>query len=130
MNRLATLSRLLCGLILLVFIPPVGARDQDLRTIDQLIEKFERVYLQMAPEAETRLSVTLRLADLLAEKGDCSPMRSLPPTVANARLAKRKEKKRSNTIRKLSKRFLSIDEVPSMLKWDISMSSLEGPIKR
>lgn len=40
----------------------------DSRTSDLLINKFEKVYLQLAPGDEARVGVTLRLADLLAEK--------------------------------------------------------------
>lgn len=46
----------------------IAAWSSDIQTTNLLIEKFEKIYLQMAPEDEARVSVALRLADLLAEK--------------------------------------------------------------
>ena len=45
-----------------------SAAGVDSRTSDLLINKFEKVYLQIPPGDDSRVPVTLRLADLLAEK--------------------------------------------------------------
>ncbi|MCB0357840.1 MAG: hypothetical protein KDD40_12575, partial [Bdellovibrionales bacterium] len=42
-----------------------------------LITKFERVYLQLSPDDQARNSVTLRLADLLAERARIAAMEEL-----------------------------------------------------
>jgi hypothetical protein len=44
------------------------SKAQDPGTTDLLIGKFEKVYLNLPPEDESKIPVTLRLADLLAEK--------------------------------------------------------------
>lgn len=44
------------------------SKAQDPGTTDLLIGKFEKVYLNLHPEDESKVPVTLRLADLLAEK--------------------------------------------------------------
>ncbi|MBK7843559.1 MAG: tetratricopeptide repeat protein [Bdellovibrionales bacterium] len=44
------------------------SKAQDSGTTDLLIGKFEKVYLNLPPEDESKIPVTLRLADLLAEK--------------------------------------------------------------
>lgn len=44
------------------------SKVQDPGTTDLLIGKFEKVYLNLPPEDESKIPVTLRLADLLAEK--------------------------------------------------------------
>lgn len=61
MQRIAIL--LAVGLQLSAFGAGVDAQTSDL-----LIKKFERVYLQLPPGDDSRVPVTLRLADLLAEK--------------------------------------------------------------
>lgn len=45
------------------------AAQMDVNTRVQLIDKFQRVYDQLADEEPAKINVTLRLADLLAEQG-------------------------------------------------------------
>lgn len=61
------MKKLILSLILVSAVPAFAAMDSATR--DRLIEKFTKVYNQIADEEEAKVNVTLRLADMLAEKG-------------------------------------------------------------
>lgn len=58
---------MILGLVLSFSLATQAAMDSATR--DKLIEKFTKVYSQLADEEEAKINVTLRLADMYAEKG-------------------------------------------------------------
>ncbi len=58
-----------CGLILNGLVIAVSAQDLDESVQEKLIEKLTKVSLNIAPGDSARSSITLRLADLHAERG-------------------------------------------------------------
>ena len=55
----------------------VSFADQGAKNRDYLIEKLNKVYLSLAPMDPSRVSITLRLADLLAERARIQSMEEL-----------------------------------------------------
>lgn len=58
-----------CLLLVFVLIHSAFSAQFDEQTRNQLIDKFSKVYDQLADEEPAKINVTLRLADLLAEQG-------------------------------------------------------------
>lgn len=63
------------GLVLSTF--SIAHAQPDAASRNALIEKLNRVYLTIAPEEESRVAVTLRLADLFAERARQDSLQSL-----------------------------------------------------
>lgn len=57
--------------------------DEGAKSRDYLIEKLNRVYLSLAPMDSSRVGVTLRLADLLAERARIDSMEELNSSCTN-----------------------------------------------
>ncbi|MCO5114451.1 MAG: tetratricopeptide repeat protein [Bdellovibrionaceae bacterium] len=55
--------------LLAILMMPTAHASMDEATRERLIEKFTKVYQQIADEEEAKVNVTLRLGDMLAEKG-------------------------------------------------------------
>lgn len=60
---------LIFSLLMILIMPYVANASMDEATRERLIEKFTKVYQQIADEEEAKVNVTLRLGDMLAEKG-------------------------------------------------------------
>lgn len=70
MNKKNCLSIIAIFLGQSLFFPGFAFSDeQQLNQTEVLIQKFERIYKQTAPADESKVAITLRLADLWAEKG-------------------------------------------------------------
>jgi hypothetical protein len=69
--------RLLIGLSILAAVSHVQAQSVDAKTRDVLIQKLTQVYVNLAPSDTSKVSVTLRLADLLAERARIDAMNEL-----------------------------------------------------
>jgi tetratricopeptide (TPR) repeat protein len=65
------------GLSMLVAVSHVQAQSVDAKTRDVLIQKLTQVYVNLAPSDTSKVSVTLRLADLLAERARIDAMNEL-----------------------------------------------------
>lgn len=63
--------------ILLLCLPWMAFAEMDAASRDLLIEKLAKVNLTLAPNDSSKVSVTLRLADLLAERARISSMKDL-----------------------------------------------------
>ena len=63
--------------ILSFCVANVSAAAMDMESTSLLIKKFEKLYFQLPPGEETRIGITLRLADLLSERARYNSMQEL-----------------------------------------------------
>src|SRR5687768_7977087 len=93
--------RVLFSILILTAALSLRAEKMDLSTHDLLVEKLERVVGTLETDDASRLPVTLRLADLYAERARLRSMSEVAQTGQEADLSKQ-DRKRSLELYKQS----------------------------